>query len=313
MAKILVCDPMAEGPLNSIKDCPYLELVYLPEITADELPAAVKGMHAIVVRSRTKVTKAVIDAFDEMKLIIRGGVGVDNIDVEYAEERGFPVKNTPRASSVSVAELSLAMMFALARHIAPATASMLAGQWEKKAFKGVELWRKTLGLVGLGRIACALGVRANALGMRVIGYDPYVDAADIVEFPCESVSLDELMTRSDFISLHVPHTDETHHLLGAEMLARMKPKAYLIDCSRGGVRDDSALADALRSGKIAGAALDVFESEPPKENPFAGLANVVLTPHIGAQTGEGQNRVGDEVVEILTEFFGTGASAEAGS
>lgn len=311
MARILVCDPMAEGPLNDIKECQYLELVYKPDVTADELPNAVKGMQAIVVRSRTKVTKPVIDAFDEMKLIIRGGVGVDNIDVEYAESKGYPVKNTPRATSVSVAELALAMMFALSRHVAPATASMLAGQWEKKAFKGVELWKKTLGLVGLGRIACALGVRANALGMRVIGYDPYVDPADIIEFPCEGVPLDELMSRSDYISLHVPHTDETHHLIGANMLAKMKPKAFLIDCSRGGVRDDNALAEALKAGKIAGAALDVFEKEPPESNPFTGLANVVLTPHIGAQTGEGQNRVGDEVVEILTEFFKTETNANA--
>ena len=312
MAKILVCDPMAEGPLAAIRECPYLELHYKPEITADELPAAVKGMNAIVVRSRTKVTKPVIDAFDGMKLIVRGGVGVDNIDVEYAYEKGCPVRNTPAASSVSVAELAIAMMFALARHIAPATSSMLAGQWEKKAFKGVELWKKTLGLVGLGRIARALGVRAHALGMRVIGYDPYVDSSDIMEFPCEGVGLAELMERADFVSLHVPHGDETHHLIGEAMLARMKPRAYLINCSRGGVCDDAALAAALKAGKIAGAGLDVFEREPPVENHFAGLANVVLTPHIGAQTGEGQNRVGDEVVEILVDFFKEEAQAAAG-
>jgi D-3-phosphoglycerate dehydrogenase len=309
MAKVLVCDPMADGPMEEMRAIDYLDVTYSPEVSAEELPAAVKGMHAMVVRSRTKVRPEVIDAFDEMQLIVRGGVGLDNIDVEYAEGKGVKVMNTPGASSVSVAELAISMMFALARKVVPATNSMMAGKWEKKEFKGVELWQKTLGLVGLGRIARAVGLRGHGLGMKVIGTDPYVKAEEITEFPVEGVSLEELMSRSDYISVHVPHNEETHHLLGAEMLGRMKPTAFLIDCSRGGVRDDAALVELLKDGKIAGAGLDVYEAEPPESNPFAGMANVVLSPHVGAQTGEGQGRVGYEVVEILRDYFAAQAGA----
>jgi D-3-phosphoglycerate dehydrogenase len=309
MAKVLVCDPMADGPMEEMRAIDYLDVTYSPEVSAEELPAAVKGMHAMVVRSRTKVRPEVIDAFDEMQLIVRGGVGLDNIDVEYAEGKGVKVMNTPGASSVSVAELAISMMFALARKVVPATNSMMAGKWEKKEFKGVELWQKTLGLVGLGRIARAVGLRGHGLGMKVIGTDPYVKAEEITEFPVEGVSLEELMSRSDYISVHVPHNEETRHLLGAEMLGRMKPTAFLIDCSRGGVRDDAALVELLKDGKIAGAGLDVYEAEPPESNPFAGMANVVLSPHVGAQTGEGQGRVGYEVVEILRDYFAAQAGA----
>lgn len=303
MAKILVCDEMKDGPMNEMRAVPYLDVTYTPEVTKEDLPGVVKGFDAMVVRGRTKVVKEVIDAFDCMKVIIRGGVGVDNIDVTYAEAKGVKVMNTPAASSVSVAELALAMMFALSRHIVPATNSMMAGQWEKKAFAGVELWNKTLGLIGLGRIARALGTRCHALGMKVIGYDPYVNAADVQEFPCEAGTLADVMSKSDYISMHVPHNKETHDMVNAEMIGLMKPKAYLVDCSRGGVRNDAALVAALKEGKIAGAGLDVFEKEPPESNLFAGLPNVLLAPHIGAQTKEGQSRVGYEVVEILREFF----------
>jgi D-3-phosphoglycerate dehydrogenase / 2-oxoglutarate reductase len=303
MAKVLVCDEMKDGPMNDMRAIPYLDVTYTPEVTKEDLPHAVKGFHAMVVRGRTKVTKEVIDAFDEMQVIIRGGVGVDNIDVAHAELKGVKVMNTPAASSVSVAELALAMMFALSRHIVPATNSMMAGQWEKKAFAGVELWHKTLGLVGLGRIARTLGVRCHALGMKVIGYDPYVDAADIKEFPCETGSLADVMGKADYISMHVPLTKETGKMIGAEMIGLMKPKAFLVDCSRGGVRDDAALATALKDGKIAGAGLDVFSKEPPESNPFEGMPNVILAPHVGAQTKEGQSRVGFEVVEILRDYF----------
>jgi D-3-phosphoglycerate dehydrogenase len=309
MAKVLVCDPMADGPMEQMRAIDYLEVTYSPEVSAEELPAAVKGMHAMVVRGRTKVRQGAIDAFDEMRLIVRGGVGLDNIDVEYAEGKGVKVMNTPGASSVSVAELAISMMFALARRVVPATNSMMAGKWEKKEFKGVELWQKTLGLVGLGRIARTVGLRGHGLGMKVIGTDPYVKAEEITEFPVEGVSLEELMSRSDYISVHVPHNEETHHLLGAEMLGRMKPTAFLIDCSRGGVRDDAALVALLQEGKIAGAGLDVYEAEPPESNPFAGMDNVVLSPHVGAQTGEGQGRVGYEVVEILRDYFAATAGA----
>jgi D-3-phosphoglycerate dehydrogenase / 2-oxoglutarate reductase len=309
MAKVLVCDAMSEGPLNTIRETPYLELSYTPEVTADELPQAVKGMHAMVVRSRTKVTRAVIDAFDEMKVIVRGGVGVDNIDVAYAREKGIEVRNTPAASSVSVAELAIAMMFGLSRKLVPATNSMMAGEWEKKAFKGVELFQKTLGVIGLGRIGRETARRGEALGMKVIGYDPFVKAEQVTEAHVEGVGIDELMARADFITLHIPHSDETHYLINAARLGMMKKSAFLIDCARGGVVDEHALADALKEGKLKGAALDVFEKEPPAENLFAGMKNVILAPHIGAQTDEGQERVGDEVAAILKDYFAANAGA----
>lgn len=309
MAKVLVCDAMSAGPLETIKATPYLELSYTPEVTADELLNTVKGKHAMVVRSRTKVTRAVIDAFDEMKLIVRGGVGVDNIDVAYAREKGIEVRNTPAASSVSVAELAVAMMFALARKIVPATNSMQGGQWEKKAFKGVELWNKTLGIIGLGRIGRETARRGAALGMKVIGYDPFVKASSVTEAPIEDAELDDLLARADFVSLHIPHNDATHYIIDAARLAKMKKKAYLINAARGGVVDEQALAEALKNGVIAGAGIDVFEKEPPAENRFAGMANVLLAPHVGAQTDEGQERVGDEVAQILKDYFAAKAGA----
>ncbi len=309
MAKVLVCDAMSTGPLETIKATPYLEMSYTPEVTADELLTSVKGMHAMVVRSRTKVTRAVIDAFDEMKLIVRGGVGVDNIDVAYAREKGIEVRNTPAASSVSVAELAVAMMFALARKIVPATNSMQAGQWEKKAFKGVELWNKTLGVIGLGRIGRETARRGEALGMKVIGYDPFVKASSVTEAHIEDAELDDLLARADFVSLHIPHNDATHYIIDAERLAKMKKKAYLINAARGGVVDEKALAEALKNGVIAGAGIDVFEKEPPAENLFAGMDNVLLAPHVGAQTNEGQERVGDEVAQILKDYFAAKAGA----
>ena len=303
MAKVLVCDPMADGPMEEMGKIDYLDVTYSPDVSAEELLTAVKGMHALVVRGRTKITKEVIDACDEAKVFIRGGVGIDNIDHAYGDAKGIETKNTPAASSRSVAELALAMMFALSRHLVPATNSMQAGKWEKKAFKGPELGGKTLGLIGLGRIAQCLGGMCHALGMKVIGFDPYVNAADIKDFPVEGKSLDEVMAESDYISMHVPLTDETANMISTGKLSLMKPTAYLVDCSRGGVRDDAALAQLLKDGKIKGAGLDVFAKEPPESNPFEGMDNVVMAPHQGAQTAEGQSRVGYEVVEILREYF----------
>jgi len=303
MAKVLVCDPMADGPMEAMRSVEHLDVTYSPDVSAEELLTAVKGMHALVVRGRTKITKEVIDACDEAKVFIRGGVGIDNIDHAYGDTKGIETKNTPAASSRSVAELALAMMFALSRNLVPATNSMQAGKWEKKAFKGPELGGKTLGLIGLGRIAQCLGGLCHVLGMKVIGYDPYVNAADIKDFPVEAKTLDEVMAESDYISMHVPLTNETANMISTEKLSLMKPTAFLVDCSRGGVRDDAALAPLLKEGKIKGAGLDVFSKEPPESNPFEGMSNVVLAPHQGAQTAEGQSRVGFEVVEILRDYF----------
>jgi len=308
MARVLVCDAMAEDPLDEIRACDYLDLTYDPEVSPEGLLTAVKGMQALVVRSRTKVTKEVIDAFDEMKLIVRAGVGVDNIDVPYAKEKGYEVRNTPAAPSVSVAELAIGMMFALARGLPAATRSMQDRKWEKKKFKGIELWQKTLGIVGIGRIGYELAKRAVALGMTVLFYDPYIKQEDITEFRAKKVLLDELLAQSDFVSVHVPHNDQTHHMINADSLAKMKPTAYVLNCARGGVVDEPALADALREGKLAGVGLDVYEHEPAQDHAFADFENVVLTPHIGSQTAEAQSRVGFEVVEILKDYFSTRGS-----
>jgi D-3-phosphoglycerate dehydrogenase len=248
------------------------------------------------VRSTTKVEKEMIDKMDKMKLIIRGGVGLDNIDVAYAKKKGIKVFNTPAASSRSVAELTLAHMLALSRNIVRGTIGIREGKWEKKQLEGSELYGKTLGIIGLGRIGKELAKLAKTLGMRVLGYDPYSKVEDI-----EKVTLDELLGNSDYISIHVPLIEETRHMIGKNEFSKMKSNAILINCARGGVVDEEALLKALKTGKIAGAGLDVFETEPPRVSELMKLSNVTFTPHIGASTKEAQERIGEEVVKIINE------------
>jgi D-3-phosphoglycerate dehydrogenase len=262
----------------------------------------------MVVRSRTRIPAEVIDAASKLQIIVRGGVGLDNIDVKYAESKGVSVRNTPKASSNSVAELALGYMLALARHIPQATASMTAGEWKKKQLKGTEIAGKMLGLIGLGNIGGLLGRKAAALGMDVVFYD-VITPAD--PGAAQQVDLDELYAQSDYISLHVPKVPATTNMLDAEAFAKMKDGVYLVNCARGGVVDEDALYDALASGKVAGAALDVFLDEKVKPgNPKLfglkdsnGFNKVVGSPHIGAGTVEGQARVGTEVADILIEHF----------
>ncbi|MBN1876521.1 MAG: hydroxyacid dehydrogenase [Anaerolineae bacterium] len=240
-----------------------------------------------------------IDQATKLQVIIRGGVGLDNIDADYAQAKSITVCNTPAASSNAVAELALGMMFALARDLSQADASTKAGKWEKKRFKGIELAGKTLGVIGYGRIGRLLGEKARALGMQVVAYDPYIQHEDVV-------SLDALLAVADFVSLHLPHTEETHHLLGAAQLAQMKKGAYLINAARGGIVDEAALYDALVSGHLAGAALDVFAQEPPADEvgrKLAALPQLIATPHIGAGTAEATARVGGEIVKLASEYL----------
>ncbi len=297
--KVLVCDPIDEKAVATMRGA-GVEVDVRDDISPEELEAVIAGYDAMVVRSRTKVTAAVLDKAANLKLIIRGGVGVDNIDVAYAQSKGVEVQNTPAASSNSVAELTIGYLFALARQIPQATASMKAGQWEKKAFsKGIELAGKTLGLVGCGRIGSLVAQKAAALGMTVLFY-----RRTPTEVPgATQVSLDELLARSDFISLHVPHTPETHHLIGAEAFAKMKNGVYIVNCGRGGTLDEAALYDAIVSGKVAGAALDVFEDEKEdRGRRLMELPQVIGSPHIGAGTKEASARVGGEVAEIVMDF-----------
>lgn len=298
MAKVLICDSIAKSAVEELREAGATVDVR-DDITGEELAQVIGKYDAIVVRSRTKVRAATLENPGALKIIIRGGVGVDNIDVDIAESKGIRVLNTPAASSNAVAELALGMMFALARAIPYADASMKAGKWEKKTLKGVELAGKTLGVVGYGRIGRLLGEKAKALGMRVVAYDPYIQHTD-------SVPLDELLAQADTLSLHLPHTEETHHLLGKDALARMKRGAFIIDAARGGVLDEAALYNALLEGQIAGAALDVYSEEPPQSellHNLIALPQVIAMPHVGASTKEAQERIGGEVVALVKEHL----------
>jgi D-3-phosphoglycerate dehydrogenase len=305
--RVLICDPVAPATIQALQEA-GIQVDNRPDISADDLLRDAANYDGMVVRSRTKIPQAVLDAATNLKIVVRGGVGLDNIDVKYATSNGVAVRNTPKASSNSVAELALGYMLALARHIPQATMSMTAGNWQKKQLKGSEIAGKTLGLIGFGNIGGLLGRKASALGMSVIFYDVITppDPGD-----AKQVSLDEVLAQSDFISLHVPKVPATTNMLNAEAFAKMKDGVYIVNCARGGVVDEDALYDALVSGKVAGAALDVFLDE--KVNPgnpklFAlkdgdGFNKVIGSPHIGAGTVEGQDRVGAEVAEIMIQFY----------
>ncbi|MBR6823895.1 MAG: D-2-hydroxyacid dehydrogenase [Firmicutes bacterium] len=270
---------------------------------ADELGKALADFDAVLVRSATKIRVPVIDemvAAGRCRLVIRGGVGVDNIDVAYAKEKGITVRNTPAASSASVAELALGHMFALARFIGIANYTMRNGKWDKKQYQGIELGGRTLGVIGMGRIGRELAARATALGMNVI----YNDVFGAVEaLPYRFATFEEVLKEADFLSLHVPAQPENKPLLAAEQLAMMKPTAYIINTARGSLIDNAALCDALDNGTLAGAALDVYPEEPCKDERLLANPKVSLTPHIGAATAEAQQRIGAEIVSIISEFF----------
>ncbi|MEO0122899.1 MAG: hydroxyacid dehydrogenase [candidate division WOR-3 bacterium] len=294
--KVLISDPIAKEGIEILKKSGF-EVVEKTGMTPDELIKTIPDFDAIIVRSATKVTKEVIEAGKKLKVIGRAGVGLDNVDAEAAKAKGIKVVNTPAATSISVAELALGMMLSAARMIPQATASTKAGKWEKKRFHGTELYGKTLGIIGIGRIGSELAKRAKALGMEVIAYDPYVNSTDFGKI----VDFDTLLKNSDFISLHIPKTKETTHLLNKSAFDKMKNGVIIVNCARGGVVDEDALYDALVSGKVKVACLDVFEVEPAKEHKLFSLEQVILTPHIGAQTDEGQQRAGVQIAELVRD------------
>ncbi len=295
--KILVSDGLSEDGLALLRTGG--EVTVSPKITAEELLAALPDYHALVVRSRTKVNAKVIEAGNagRLKVVGRAGVGVDNIDVAAAVAKGVVVVNSPLAASVSVAEHTLALMLALVRLIPAADASLKQGRWEKSAFMGGELNGKTLGLLGIGRIGAEVAKRGAAFGMAIMAYDPYLNAGQIRQRGAEPASFDDVIARSDYVSLHLPFTEETKGMLGATQLAKMKKGARLICAARGGVVDEDALRAALDSGQLAGAALDVFTAEPPPPGSIATHPKVVATPHVGAQTHEAQSRAGLMIAE----------------
>jgi D-3-phosphoglycerate dehydrogenase / 2-oxoglutarate reductase len=296
--RVLICDAIAADAVERMR-AGGLVVDEKIGMTPEALEAAIGEYEAVVVRSATKIKARHVAAAKSLKLIVRGGVGVDNIDVAAAEAEGVRVMNTPSASSTSVAELALALMFSLARQIPRADHSMKSGAWDKKTFsKGMELEGKTLGILGVGRIGRALARKASALGMVVIGADPALGATGSVD-GLTLLSPDDVYRRADFVSLHLPKVAGTPATVGREQLALMKDGVFLVNCARGGVVDEAALLAALESGKVAGCALDVFEVEPPKDLKLIGHANVIATPHVGASTVEAQARVGLEVAEIL--------------
>lgn len=302
MVRILVTDGMEKSGVDKLKADGFevVEKFYEPE----ELGEQLKNFDVVVVRSATKVKKPIIDKAAEggrLKLIIRGGVGVDNIDVPYALEKGIKVQNTPKASSISVAELAIGHMFAVTRFIAISNFTMRQGKWEKKKYEGTDLYGKTLGLIGFGRIAREVAVRAEALGMNVIytdimgkaeGYDKYTFC-----------TLEEILKNSDIVSLHIPYDKEKGAVIGKEQIEIMKNGSYIINCARGGVVCEKALLEALNSGKIAGAGIDVYEEEPTKNEELINHPHVSVTPHIGASTVEAQTRIGGEIVNIIEGYF----------
>ncbi|MPM46107.1 Hydroxypyruvate reductase [bioreactor metagenome] len=302
MIRILVTDGMEASGVQTLKEKGFevVEKFYEPE----DLGLALQEFDVVVVRSATKIRKPIIDKAAEagrLKLVIRGGVGVDNIDVAYAMENGIKVMNTPNASSASVAELALAHMFAVARFINISNVSMREGKWDKKKYEGTEIGGKTLGLVGFGRISRELAKRGKALGMKVIYTDIMgkMEGQDEYEF----CSLEELLPQADYVSLHIPFIKEQGATIGKAQFEMMKDGAILINCARGGVVDEAALIEALNSGKLAGAGVDVFVEEPTKNTELVNHPKVSVTPHIGAATVEAQTRIGEEIVSIIVDFF----------
>jgi D-3-phosphoglycerate dehydrogenase / 2-oxoglutarate reductase len=280
--------------------------------TPEELAARIGGFDGLAIRSSTKVTKAILDAATNLKVIGRAGIGVDNVDIPYASSKGVVVMNTPFGNSITTAEHAIALMFALARQIPDANAQTQAGQWPKSGFMGVELTNKTLGLIGAGNIGSIVANRALGLRMKVIAYDPFLTEDRAVEMGVEKVDLDTLLSRADFVTLHTPLTDETRNILSRERLENAKKGIRIINCARGGLLDEAALKDCLDSGQVAGAALDVFETEPPAaDHPLFGAPNFICTPHLGASTTEAQVNVALQVAEQMADYLVNGGVTNA--
>lgn len=286
--KIVICDPFSKDLPRRLKE--------LGEVTEDK--SAIPDADILLVRSATKVDRQMIDGAKKLKLVIRGGVGLDTIDVEYCDKKGIRVKNTPEASTVAVTELAFAMMLGITRNLMKAHTSMKDGQWMKD-LKGSELYGKTLGIIGLGRIGTEVAIRAKAFGMEVIAHEKSSRPSDFAKL----VSLDEVFKKADFISLHVPLNDETNGMINRKTIGRMKDGVIIINTARGKLVNEKDLVEALKSGKVRYAGLDVYQNEPPTNSPLLSLENVLMTPHLGAQTSENMERIGDIVYAIIKDFI----------
>jgi D-3-phosphoglycerate dehydrogenase / 2-oxoglutarate reductase len=310
MPKVLISDKMDPKAAQIFRDR-GVEVDEITGKTKDELIAMIGEYDGLAIRSSTKVTKDVLAAARKLKVVGRAGIGVDNVDIPAASAAGVVVMNTPFGNSITTAEHAIAMMFALARQLPEADASTQAGKWEKNRFMGVELYAKTLGLIGAGNIGSIVADRALGLKMKVVAYDPFLTPERAVEMGVEKVTLDELLARADFITMHTPLTDQTRNILSAEALAKTKKGVRIINCARGGLIDEAALKDALDSGQVGGAALDVFAEEPATASPLFNTPNFISTPHLGASTNEAQVNVAIQVAEQMADFLMTGGVTNA--
>ncbi len=313
MIKILIADPISESGLTVFQsNNGHFKVDARSKLSPADLKKAVADVDAIIVRSETKITADVLAAGKKVKIVGRAGVGVDNIDVTAASRQGVIVVNVPGGNTISAAEHTVAMILALSRNIPQANASLKAGEWKRSSFTGTELQGKVLGLVGLGRIGREVAKRCQSFGMPVLGYDPYASEEYAKNFNIKLVALEEIYAQADYITVHAPLNDSTRHMFNAKTLKKLKAGVRLINCARGGIIDEKALADAIKSGHVKGAALDVFEEEPPKkDNPLLHLPNVIVTPHLGASTEEAQVKVAQELAETLRDYFLTGAVRNA--
>jgi D-3-phosphoglycerate dehydrogenase len=301
--KVLVSDTLAEEGIEVFRKAEGIEVDVETNLSPEELRAVIPEYDAIAIRSATRLTADIIEAAERLKVIGRAGIGVDNVDIEAATRKGIVVMNTPEGNTITTAEHTISLMLSMARRIPQATASVKAGKWEKKKFMGTEVFNKTLGIIGMGRIGRIVADRAKGLHMNVIAYDPYLSQEVITRLGVEMVTLDELLARSDFITIHTPKTKDTVNLINKKAFEKMKKGVYLINCARGGIVNERDLYEAIVSGKVAGAALDVFENEPPGDNPLLGLEQVICTPHLGASTEEAQVNVAVAVAEQIVEFL----------
>jgi len=309
--KILVSDPIGDVGVQIFKEEGF-EVEIKTGLKPEELYQAIKGVQGLVIRSATKVTKELLDAADELKVVGRAGTGLDNVDIPEATQHGVVVMNTPGQNSNAAAELALGHIFALSRHIARGHAGMAQGKWEKKQLRGREVKGKTLGIVGLGNIGRILAELGKGVKMNVVGFDPFLSAEQIKERGAEPVSFEDLLAKADYISIHVPKSKETSGLFNAENLGKMKKGAYLINCARGGIVDEEALCDSLAAGHLAGAALDVFEQEPlPADSRILAAGDVCCTPHLGANTHEAQENVAVAVARQMAKYLKTGVAENA--
>ncbi len=310
--KILISDSMSNKAVEILKATPGITVDVITNLKPEELKAKIKDYHGLVVRSATKATAEIIEAAENLKVIGRAGTGVDNVDMNAATKKGIVVMNTPGGNTVTTAEHAVAMMMALSRKIPQATASMKRGEWEKKKFEGTEVTGKTLGILGVGNIGSVVASRALGLRMNVIAYDPFISNEAADKIGISLVTMDELFKKSDFISIHVPLTNETKNLVNAEAFQKMKKGVKIINCARGGIVSEKDLAEAIKAKIVSGAAFDVFEKEPPAaDNPLLQLEEVILTPHLGASTFEAQENVAIAIAEQIADYLTTGTIRNA--